>query len=174
MNSMHRKDFFLNLGWAFNGVEFNSIYDLEVSKNVYTSLIYNTNDLCLNKAQFCTLMRFLKEQDKIFIAQNDFQEVYEFNYPMCYEDYESLDLFSMTYISSNRFDWVVVIDEELESGIGILIADSKIVNDFNDHYTDELRDTNDLISFFFHDSRRNPNSIRNMVKILSLLHIPGE
>lgn len=171
---MHKEDFFLELSWAFNGKKFDSIYDLEVPKNVCTSLIYNTNDLCLNKDQFWALMESSFGHDKIFIAQNDSKEILEFDFPIKYEDYESLDLFSMTYLSSNRFDWVVVIDEELESGIGVLIADSKMVKDLNAHYANELRDTNDLISFFFRDSRRNQNSIGNMVKFLSLLHAPSE
>lgn len=59
---MHKDDFFLKLSWAFSGSGFDSIYDLEVPENVYTSLIYNTNDLCLNKAQFGVLMEFLLEQ----------------------------------------------------------------------------------------------------------------
>lgn len=171
---MHKDDFFLKLSWAFSGSGFDSIYDLEVPENVYTSLIYNTNYLCLNKAQFGVLMEFLKGQDKIFIAQNDSKEVFEFNCPVRYEDYESLDLFSMSYLSSSRFDWVVVIDEELESGIGFLIADSKTVKDFNAHYANELRDTNDMISFYFRDLIRNQHSIRDMVKFLSLLHTPSE
>lgn len=77
-------------------------------------------------------------------------------------------------LSSSRFDWVVVIDEELESGIGFLIADSKTVKDFNAHYANELRDTNDMISFYFRDLLRNQHSIRDMVKFLSLLHTPSE
>ena len=80
----------------------------------------------------------------------------------------------MSYLSSSRFDWVVVIDEELESGIGFLIADSKTVKDFNAHYANELRDTNDMISFYFRDLLRNQHSIRDMVKFLSLLHTPSE
>lgn len=64
---MHKDDFFLKLSWAFSGSGFDSIYDLEVPENVYTSLIYNTNDLCLNKAQFGVLMEFLRKSFNRFL-----------------------------------------------------------------------------------------------------------
>lgn len=133
-------------------------------------MLYNTNDLCLNKDQFYVLMSLLSGQRKIYVAQNDSDEVFELDTSAYYKDYESLDLFSMTYLSSDSLDWVAVIDEELESGIGVLIADSDLINRFNSNYADELNDTNNLISFFYRDSHRNRFSIQNMVRVLSLLH----
>lgn len=147
-----------------------SLYEMQIPADFSTSLLYNTNDLCLNKDQFYVLMSLLSGQRKIYVAQNDSDEVFELDTPVDYKDYESLDLFSMTYLSSDSLDWVAVIDEELESGIGVLIADSDLINRFNSNYADELNDTNNLISFFYRDSHRNRFSIQNMVRVLSLLH----
>ena len=35
-----------------------------------------------------------------------------------------------TYLSSTQFDWIVVIDENLESGIGVLATKNEIIDKF--------------------------------------------
>lgn len=168
---MKKENFFSNISEICNINNLDSIYDLAIAPKNYSTLLYNTNDLFLNQKQFEVLLKLCSNSDTIYVAQHDSDEVYEICLPISYEDYKSLDLYSITYLSSKEFKWVIVIDEELESGVGVLISNTALINDFNSVYQDELKDLFDLISFYFRDASRNPLSIQNMIKVLSLLHI---
>ena len=71
-------------------------------------------------------------------------------------------------ISYSGFDWVIVLDEGFESGVGVLIGASDFVKKYISQYKDGLKDIYDLITFHYKDSHRNPHSIENLIKILSL------
>jgi hypothetical protein len=163
--------FFTKLEWVLGKERFESLETLCISPEISTTLIYNTNDLCLNKEQFDVLMKNIDSQDTVYIDQKDSDEVYEFVFPISYDEYQSLNLFSMTFISSSKFDWIVIIDEELESGIGVIAAADKLIDNFNSQYKKGLKDLHDLISFYHRNTLRNPLSIQNLIKILSLLHV---
>ena len=170
-NSISKKEILLKLQRFFEGDEIESIYDLNISPYISTALIYNTNDLCLNKEQFDSLLSVIGPLETIYVVQNDSDTIYEFDLPMVYEEYQSLNLFSLTVLTSSSFDWAVIIDEELESGIGFFVASNELVENFNFRYKGGLNDMLDLISFSFRDLSRNPRSIQNLFKIFSLLHV---
>ena len=167
---MKKKEFWSNLSWALNEQRYESIEDFMIPSDIPTFLLYNTNDLCLNEEQFNALMESIGSTEKFYIAQNDSEEIYEFDLPMSYNDYQSLNLFSMTYLTSNKFDWLVIIDENLESGIGVLATKSDLIEKYSSRYKDGLNDIQNLVAFHYKDASRNPHSIENLIKILSLWH----
>ena len=59
-----------------------------IPSDIPTFLLYNTNDLCLNEEQFNALMESIGSTEKFYIAQNDSEEIYEFDLPMSYNDYQ--------------------------------------------------------------------------------------
>ena len=167
---MNKKEFLSNLSWVLNERQYETIEELVIPFDISTFLLYNTNDLCLNEEQFNALMESIGSTEKLYIAQNDSDEVYKLVFPISYNDYQSLDLFSMTYITSNNFDWLVIIDENLESGMGILAAKDEIIDNFTSRYESAIHDIQNLIAFHYRDASRNPYSMDNLIKILSLWH----
>ena len=165
---MNKKEFWSNLSWVLNERRYGSIEEFVIPSDIPTFLLYNTNDLCLNEEQFNALMESIGSTEKLYIAQTDSDKIYEFDFPMSYNDYQSLDLFSMTYLSSTQFDWIVVIDENLESGIGVLATKNEIIDKFLSRYKNGVRDIQNLIAFHYRDASRNPHSMDNLIKILSL------
>ena len=147
-----------------------SILDLNIPSDVQTCLLYSTNDLWLNKKQFDALMDITSSYKALYIAQNDSDETFRFDLPMSYEEYINLNLYSVSFITSDKFDWVIVIEEGLESGIGVMIGDLHFINNFNTLYSDSLTDIYELISFHYRDQARNPKSIQNLIKLLSFVH----
>lgn len=170
-NLITKKDFFSKLSRILKGAHFECIYDLKISSEISTTLLYNTMDLWLNKGQFDALIDLVDPQDKIYIVHNDSDKVYEVCLPVSYEEYKSLNLFSMTFLSSSNFDWVVILDEGLESGMGVIAGNDEFIANFHSRYGKSLIDLQSLISFHYHDLDRNPSSLKNLIKVLSLLHI---
>ena len=167
---MDKSTFWSKLSWILNGNKCEFLGDLSIPSNVQTMLIYNTNDLCLSETQFDALMESIDSTEKIYVAQNDFDKIFELDFPVSYAEYQFLDLFSMTYLTSNQFDWLVIIDENLESGIGVLATKSDLIEKYSSRYKDGLNDIQNLIAFHYKDASRNPHSIENLIKILSLWH----
>ena len=167
---MNKKEFCSNLSWVLNERRYESIEDFVIPSDIPTFLLYNTNDLCLNEEQFNALMQSIGSIEKLYVAQNDSEEIYELDFPMSYSDYQSSDLFSMAYITSNKFDWLVIIDENLESGIGVLAANDEVIDNFSSRYKNGIHDIQNLIAFHYRDASRNPHSMDNLIKILSLWH----
>ena len=165
-----KKDFLSNIECVLDTNKLESIKDLKISSDKSSALIYNTNDLWLSEQQLEVLTSILSPEETLYIAQIDSDEVYELKLPIKYEEYESLNIFSICFIASSKFDWVIVLDEELESGVGVLIGASDFVKKYISQYKDGLKDMYDLITFHYEDSHRNPHSIENLIKILSLLH----
>ncbi len=170
---MTKQDFLSKLTHILNVDAINTIYELDISSEAQTTLLYNTNDLCLNENQFNSLINLISTEDIIYMVQNDSEEVYELSIPLSYNEYKSLDLFSMTFLSSKKFEWVVIVDEELESGIGVIASNKEFIDAFDSKYKSGLNDLHDLISYYYRNASRNPLSIYNLTKILSLLHVPN-
>ena len=167
---MNKKTLNENLQWVLDGNKYETIYELKIPTDVQTMLLYNTNDLCLNPSQFKALMSSIDPSEKIYVAQNNSDDIYKFESSVLYDEYQALNLYSMTYLTSSSFDWVVILDENLESGIGILAAKNKLIEDFSLSYQETLNDIQMMIEFHHRDVVRNPHSIDNLVKILSLWH----
>lgn len=167
---MNKKEFWSKLSWVLNERQYESIVDLVIPSDITTLLLYNTHDLWLNEEQFHALMESVGSTEKLYIAQNDSDKIYEFDFPMSYHDYASLNLFSVTYLMSNQFDWLVIMDEGIESGIGVLAAKNEVIDKFSSRYKNEIHDIQNLIAFHYRDASRDPHSMNNLIKILSLWH----
>jgi hypothetical protein len=66
-------------------------------------------------------------------------------------------------------DWILIIDESLDGGIGILGGDSEIVDIFEKEYGKTKKDMCKLVKFFIEDSNRNKHALLYMKKIFDLL-----
>ena len=165
-----KKDFLSNIECFLDVDKFEAIEELKISSNNASVLIYNTNDLWLSKPQFDVLTKLISPQKTLYVAQKDSEDIYELELPIKYEEYSKLDLFSISFIASEKFDWVIVMDEGLESGIGILIGNPDFVKQYISKYENGLKDLYDLITFHYRSNSRNSHSIEKLMKILSFAH----
>ena len=58
----------------------------------------------------------------------------------------------------------------IADGMGILAAKDEIIDNFTSRYESAIHDIQNLIAFHYRDASRNPYSMDNLIKILSLWH----
>lgn len=154
-----------------------SLTDLAFSKEAEVSLLYPTDDFFLTEEQFSAIVTLLSEGERLYVMQlgesDDLSAmnrvVYEFCAPFSYEEYRTLDFYSMSILFSSRNHWVMVIDESLRGGIGVLAGDSEIVRLFEAHYGETKRDICALAMFFAEDAARNENALSYMKSLLGMM-----
>ena len=134
MKNITKNEFISKVACFFGGNEFDSIYDLKIATDKSYVIINNTNDLWLNEPQFDAITRLISSQKALYVAQNDSDEVYRLALPTTYDEYYNLDLFSLAFIASENFDWVIAIDEGFECGTGILIGSKEFAEAFYSPY----------------------------------------
>ena len=128
-----------------------SLVDLKINKNLETILLYPTNDLFLTQQQYKTLWQFLNivGESKCYLTQFDNVESgidSETNTFLCihnnlsYNEYLDFNLFSLSMLLSEKGRWAIFIEETLEDGIGLFIADKKYMDIFKNCYLDYCRD----------------------------------
>ena len=151
--------------------------DIEFSENLDVSILYPTDDYLLDEFQFQSIVSLLDKKDNLYVMQlgedsyihSLKHELYQLGYPYSYEEYKQLNFYSISVIFSSKLDWILIIDESLDGGIGILGGDSEIVDIFEKEYGKTKKDMCKLVKFFIEDSNRNKHALLYMKKIFDLL-----
>lgn len=154
-----------------------SLIDVEFAKKVNVSIIYPTDDYLLDELQFQAIVNLLDKNDNLYIMQLGIDsnlhslnhELYQLNYPYSYQEYQLLEFYSISVVFSNKLDWILLIDESLNGGIGILAGDSTNINLFETTYGKTKNDICKLGEFFIEDATRNKNALLYMKKIFNLV-----
>ena len=116
-----------------------SLTDLDYPKKYKKSIIYPTNDLLLYENQFFSLINLLDGNAPLLLIQegenDDFcdskNQIIKMSPPFSFNDYMKIDgLYSMTMHFSYPCKWILLIDESLEGGIGLLIGEKKKIEQF--------------------------------------------
>ena len=157
--------------------EVKSLAGLAFSEKVDSSILYPTDDYFLTEFQFQSIVKLLSQNDKLYVMQmgaNDDldsleHEIYELSYPYSYTDYRSLDFYSISIIFSSQCDWIIIIDESLNGGIGLFVGDVAKVSFFETVYAKTKSDICHMVKFFIDDSKRNKNAIPYMKRIINLV-----
>ena len=171
----HNKDRILsNLRWAIGEGRCDAIEELQIPADVKSCLLYHTNDLCLSESQFCALQRVTEQIEQFYVVQCDSDEVIRLDGSTPYEAYAELNLYSMTYLTSDRFEWVVVIDEHLESGIGVIVSKTDLIDRYASFYPKLIADAEDLFRFLRKDLVRNPKAALKMETLSAFQHPNAE
>ncbi len=153
-----------------------SLIDLNINKNFKASLIYPTYDLYLTKQQYdnfwefldiigegeCYLTQFDNCEGGIDSKENTFLRIHK---DMTYEEYININLFSVSVLVSKNGKWAIFIEETLEDGIGLFVADEKYIDIFKRRYQ------NDDLAQYQKDVSRVPNFIYDpyYIKLMKLL-----
>lgn len=153
------------------------IGDLDICEGLCTSLIYPTDDFFLYKDQFDAVMQLIINDEKMLILQVDWDnaiyssesKVYSFDKSIDYLEYRNIWLDYKTLIFSDSFKWVIVIDECVEGGIGILVADSDIIERFESFYKREKIDIVDFFEFHIKDEQNRKQELPIISIVVKLL-----
>lgn len=151
-----------------------SLTDLKYPKEYKKTILYPTNDLLLFEKQFLSLIKLLDRNAPLFLMQagenDDFRDsrnqIYIISSPFSFNDYMRIEgLYSMTMHFSSPCKWILLIDESLEGGIGVLIGEKEIIEQFENTYGRTSEDRKKLELFFEKDAKRN-KSILEYKKLL--------
>ena len=141
-----------------------SLKDLKYPKLYKKTILYPTNDLLLYEKQFLSIIELLEGNAPLFFMQagenDDFRDsrnqAYIISSPFSFNDYMKIDgLYSMTIHFSSPCKWILLIDESLEGGIGLLIGEKEIIEQFENTYGRTSEDRKKLELFFEKDAKRN-------------------
>jgi len=108
-------------------------------------IIFPTDDVFLTEDQFEVVISLLRGEEKLYFMNFGYDknkcqpmnEIYELA-GRTYEEYcsarEFVFVMPLTILSSDSFRWLIVIDENFESGTAVFAADKEIINIFKDKY----------------------------------------
>lgn len=170
----YSKKFYSEIKQLIDAQRIESLIDVEIPEDLHASLLYSTDDYFLSEKQFSSLVKLLQEGDSLYVMQlgdsDDLSELnhelYEFPFFCSYEDYRALDFYSISILFSSQYNWVLVIDESLEGGIGLFVGEKDAVDLFESFYGRTAKDLCELVLFFLRDSDRNKNSLLYMERLL--------
>ena len=118
-----------------------TVFDIKLNKNSACRIIYPTDDLWLNSNQLNVLfnlnncnhsLNLLQEGDtgKLF---SDGSDVFAFTKNEI-QDYLDYNLYSICAIFPDNCEWICLIDETFDAGMGVLIGNDTIISAFNSLY----------------------------------------
>lgn len=157
--------------------DFDSIDDVVFGDNLYKTFIYTTDDYYLYEDQFRALTSILHKDEILYVAQMGYQcnlfdvsnKIVEMRFPFSYSEYRKIDLHSIAVLFSNRFEWILIIDESIEGGEGILAGSLNFISKFNFNYSRSLKDLIQFVEFSIMDSQRRNTEFNHLMNIFHLL-----
>lgn len=142
-----------------------------------TVFLFPTYDVYLNEQQYMALRNFLTQlnektfyvlnyytllQEKSYQVLTDHEFIYQLNSDTSYEEYTDLFLTEMSYIVSENFNWFIAIEESIENGMGIFVADRNLIALFQKCYPQYRLDLDNLLA-----AANNPNG-EHLKRILAM------
>ena len=154
------------------------IDDVKFNPGFRKVLLYPTEDLALTNEQFEALLK-AHTGSRIFVMQigydddflSDNNDVYVLSAPCSYEEYENLRFDTITILFSEDDDWIVLIDESAEGGVGLLAATSQVIERFESYYKNSKNDIISFVSYYLHDyvDRKHDTTIIHIATLIEML-----
>ena len=120
---------------------FQDIITIANNKAFERILLYPTNDVLLTEEQFCALRNAMNGEFLYAREVGETGKWYDMGQPFyrlskcdTYEQFVQLPFWSISVFFDETFDWVILIDESLEGGIGLLLASEEIKDSFVKYY----------------------------------------
>ncbi len=141
------------------------------------TLLYSTDDLFLTEHQFNALKSVINQDTRIYVTQNDEDNpmtadnylIWELSADIMYDEYVEIPLFSNAIIFPNTLDWILIIEETLDGGVGILAGNVTMISAFESAYGQTRRDVRDLVLFHLEHSRIRDTYNDNLKRLLSMI-----
>lgn len=155
---------------------FNCINEGVLSKEFQKRLLYPTNDFHLTKEQFDAVKCLLRPNENLYLFQMGFDggffslknSYYQMNRNLEYHDYSEIWIDSISVLSSDAWEWIVLIDEAADGGLGVFVASEEIIRRFSQIHADLATDIIRFVDFFVCNSRSSQEMYGYMMEILHM------
>ena len=155
---------------------FNSINEDVLTEGFQKRILYPTNDFHLTKEQFHAIKCLLQPDENLILFQMGFDDgffspknsYYKINCDINYREYDEIWIDSISALSSDTWEWLVLIDEALEGGLGVFIASEEVVKKFSEIYVNMTTDIIRFVELFLYHRNPSPEMIKFMMDILCM------
>lgn len=156
--------------------KFSEINSAILNRSVAKSLMYPTNDFHLYEDQFSAVKAMLSPGEDLFLLQMGFNDgfysnlndIYVCESNLSYTEYEEIWLDSISVIASSSWEWIVLVDEAYEGGLGVFTSNRKAVSRFDSIYGKTTSDMVAFVEYFIKRTKKMDYSLEYMMDILSL------
>ena len=144
------------------------LYGVEINDRDKSALvIYPTNDLWLFDKQM-RAVKAISDNQRLNLIQlsdeahlpDEIDDIYSFDYPDDFVEYNSLFLHSACILFPDDYSWFCLVDETFDAGVGLLIAKDDTLREFFKHYDNST----DLENLRKELKRINPQKCNSLIE----------
>ena len=122
--------------------QFESLSDIAIDSSLRQLLLFPTDDYLLSLEQFEAVVCLLEPNETLCVMQMDEfdglldarNSMFVFSEPYAFEEYQQLNLYSMTMLFSESCEWFIITDELLAGGEGLFVGKKDLAKRFAEQY----------------------------------------
>lgn len=169
-------DIVKRIGKFIRNKKISDIVEISLCEGITSSLIYPTDDHLLYECQLSAVVKLLEEHESLYALQlgwsdvlgADTNELFILSPPFN-EEYYNLDLSTFTLLFSNSYQWLVLIDEAQEGGVGLIVGEKDIIEKFDSIYGRTKQDIVSFVNFHLDEEKRRSRTLTILPKIIKIL-----
>lgn len=156
--------------------KFDYITEDVLTEGYQKRILYPTEDFHLTEVQFDAIKRLLCPNEHLNLFQMGFKDgffspqnsYHHMNCDLSYQDYDEIWIDSIAILSPDSYEWIVLIDEAAEGGLGVFIAPEEIIREFSQIYTNFVSDIINFVDYFVRKRRSTPEMYKYMMDVLHM------
>ena len=153
-----------------------SLADLQFLPGLKKTLFYPTEDYALTRSQFELLTQLLCDDKCLLILPlsrngtwDDAEDIFRLSAPFLYEEYASLPLATPTIHFSNSGNWLLITDECLEGGTGIIAVFDHAADAFAPLFAESRTDILRFSDFYLQDGQTRTGHYDLLSSVIKML-----
>jgi len=153
-----------------------SLADLQFLPGLKKTLFYPTEDYALTRSQFELLTQLLRDDECLLILPlswsgtwDDNEEVFTLSAPFLYEEYTSLPFATPALHFSSFGNWLLITDECLEGGTGIIAVSDHAANAFAPLFAESRADILRFSDFYLQDGQTRTGRYDFLASVIKML-----
>lgn len=153
-----------------------SLADLQFLPNLKKALFYPTEDYALTQPQFELLTQLLCDNESLLICPlsrngtwDDKEDIFALSAPFLYEEYTSLPFSTPTIHFSSSGNWILITDECLEGGTGIIAVAEHAATSFLPLFAESRTDILRFTDFYLQDGQARTGHYDLLSSVIKML-----
>lgn len=155
---------------------FSCLDTLFLTPSLRKILLYPTDDFHLSEDQFDVIKTIIPCGNSLYVAQIGHGQnsilhstpVYKLKQPFDYREYQEIWLDTISFIFSDSYEWVIVIDESLIGGEGLFIGNDVAASQFWKQYKRGNSDIAEFVQFCVNEHKKRDIGFEHMLNILHM------
>lgn len=162
-----------------NNGTFDYIMDAGYNDCYLKTLMFPTDDLHLTKEQFESLTHLLNDGETIYVMQMAWDmkdgffdinnQCFQLKSPIEYSEYASLELYTISLLVPTQFNWIVLVEENLDNGEALFIGDKKVTEQFRQIYSSNQDDLAKYVLMWLSDYKNRNVKLDYLERVLGAL-----